>query len=216
MRAWLIANRYAVSAVALTVLCVVGLAMLVQPAACANPTQRASASPEPTLQPIADITSQPAPTEDNTLAPPAPDLGSEGHADGKHAPGGLVMCSSGGDVGWSTTADAFQVVCQCTITLPSDGWAFLSAGASLAGDNGEYEAHFRLGIDSTEGDPATNRWVNIYGDAGDGMHAALAVSALRPLKAGTHTFYLLCRRKSGTGPVLLRDPSLAVLASAEQ
>lgn len=222
MRAWLIANRYAVSAVALTALCVVALALLVQPAACANPSQRSSTvTPAPTLQPVADTAPQPTPTVDDAPAA-APDSDSKNYAPedqlampaDRRAGGGLLVCSSGGNVDWSTTADAFQVVCQCTITLPADGWAFLSAGASVAGHNCEYEAQFRLGIDGTEGDPATDRWINVYSDTGDGMDAVLAVSALRRLKAGSHTFYLLCRRTGGTGAVLLHDPSLAVLASA--
>ncbi len=230
MRAWLIANRYAVSAVALTALCVVALGLLVQPQACANPNQASGAPPdEPTLQPVADLASQPShtprPTEPPASAEATPDVASENPASSgqaavpgadasTHAGTALLACSTGGDLDWSTTADEFQIVCQCTLTLPADGWAYLSAGGSVA--NGrcecEYEGHFRLGIDSTEGDPATDRWVNVYADVGDGMDAVLAVSALRPLEAGTHTFYLLGRRTEGAGTVLLRDPSLAVIA----
>ncbi len=224
MRGWLIANRYAVSAVALTLLCVVALAMLVQPAACANPTQPSGApAPEPTLQPVAEAaTASPPPSGGDALATPSPGPPSKNLA-GEPQPAmpidertgaALVACSAGGDLDWSTTAGALQVVCQCSLTLPWDGWAFLAAGGSLSGGrcDCEYEAHFRLGIDGTQGDPASDRWVNIYSDAGDGMDAVLAVSALRPLKAGTHTFYLLGRRADGTGTVLLHDPSLAVIA----
>ncbi len=224
MRGWLIANRYAVSAVALTVLCVVALAMLVQPAACANPAQPSGAAvPEPTLQPVAEAITNPSPApRDGALATPAPapepeDLTGEpqpGLPAGKAAGATLLACSSGGDLDWSTTAGDLQVVCQCSLTLPSDGWAFLSAGGSLSGGrcDCEYEAHFRLGIDGMEGDAASDRWIDVPGGTGDGMDAVLAVSALRPLKAGAHTFYLLGRRADGTGAVLLHDPSLAVIA----
>ena len=123
-----------------------------------------------------------------------------------------AACSARGNLDWSTTASAFQVVCRCTLTLPQDGWAFISADASLSGRDCEYEAHFRLGIDNTQGDPASDRWVDIYSDSRDGMDAAVAVSALRPLQAGTHTFYLLARRSGGMGTVLVHDASLSVLA----
>ena len=208
MRGWLIANRYAVSAVALTVLCVIALAILVQPQACARHRPNAP-TPAPTLQPV-DITAQPNPSQ--ASEPPSEVDETEPALPPWQTQGALQVCGAGGDLDWSTTADDLQTVCKCTITLPDDGWAYISAGASLTGCNCEYEAQFRLGIDSKKGDPATDRWINIYADSGDGMDAVLAVSALRPLKAGKHTFYLLCRRASGTGTVFLQDPSLAVIA----
>jgi hypothetical protein len=126
--------------------------------------------------------------------------------------GALVVCGAGGNTDWSTIDSNFQVICRCSLSLPRDGWVFISAGGSLAGRDCEYEAHFRLGIDDAEGDPGTDRWADIYGDSGDGMDTSVALSTLRPLKAGPHTFYFVGRRAGGTGTVLLYDASLAVIA----
>lgn len=208
MRAWLIAHRYTVGVAVATIVCILACALLVWPLVSTNLIHRASAPPQPTLQPVAGSTTatpQDTSNTDGAFTPPVT-------PDEKDASGVLVACSGGGDLEWSTTAGDLQIVCQCTLTLPADGYVFLSAGGSLSGRTCDYEARFRLGIDGTAGDPATDRWVNIYGDADDGMDGVLAVSALRPLKAGTHTFYLLGRRAGGTGTVLLHDPSLAVIA----
>jgi len=122
-----------------------------------------------------------------------------------------LACGASGNLSWSTTSSTFAVVRQCTLTMPQDGWVFMGADASLARSTGAYEAQFEMGIDSTAGDWNVDRWVNVYDDAGDGTDKSVALSVLKPLKAGTHIFYLLGKRYSGTGTVYAYDPTLTVI-----
>jgi len=220
MKKWLVSHRFAISAIALILLLILSLDLLIAPQSCANPLRSAAGPPAAFPSSL-----RPATVAAPPLAPPAVTPGPESkNFAGEPGPtppppggwyqggGGLVVCGSGGNTDWSTVDCGFRVICRCTLTLPHDGWAFISAGGSLAGRECEYEAQFRLGIDDAGGDPGTDRWVDIYGDSGDGMDTSVALSALRPLKAGTHTFYFLGRRAGGTGVVLLYDASLAVIA----
>jgi hypothetical protein len=95
--------------------------------------------------------------------------------------------------------------------MPESGSVLISADACVARQNGEYEGNFRIGIDSTDGDPNIDRWVDVYNDTGDGSDTTLALSVLRNLEPGPHTIYLLGRRQSGTAEVLAYDPTLSVI-----
>jgi hypothetical protein len=123
----------------------------------------------------------------------------------------MLACGASGNMDWKTTSSSFEAVRQCTLTVPSDGWVFLSANGSLGWEDGEYEAAFSAGIDNTSGDPDLERRVNVYDDAGDGTDESVALSTLKPISAGTHTFYLLGRALAGTGTVLVYDPTLTVI-----
>jgi hypothetical protein len=123
----------------------------------------------------------------------------------------VLTCGSSGNLNWTTTSSSFQVIRQCALAAPQAGWAFLSADGSLARQNGEYEAKFEIGIDSTSGDYNIDRWVNVYNDSGDGTDESVALSVLKPVAAGAHTFYSLGARYSGTSTVLLYDPTLTVI-----
>jgi hypothetical protein len=125
--------------------------------------------------------------------------------------GELLTCGASGNMDWTTTSSTRLIVRQCTLTVPQDGYLFISASASLARQDGEYEAEFRVGIDSTTGDISTDRWVNVYNDAGDGTDESMALSVLKPVEAGAHTIYLLGKRYSGAGTVLVYDPTLSVI-----
>lgn len=57
-----------------------------------------------------------------------------------------------------------------------------------------------------------DRWIDVYADSGDGSDDGLALTMLRQVPAGTHTFYLLGRRDDGDGNVDVYDASLTVLA----
>jgi len=113
---------------------------------------------------------------------------------------------------WTTTSSSFKVIRQCTLTAPQDGWVFISTDGSLARQDGEYEALFEIGIDTTSGDANIDRWVNVYNDSGDGTDESVALSVLKPVTAGVHTFYFLGRRYGGLGTVLVYDPTLTVMA----
>jgi hypothetical protein len=92
------------------------------------------------------------------------------------------------------------------------GWVYFSADASLGRQDAPYEARFRISIDNKLGDPNIDRWVNVYNDTGDGTDKSVALTVRRPIKAGTHTFYFLAQRHSGTGVVQVYDPMLTVIA----
>ena len=136
---------------------------------------------------------------------------------------GLLMCNAaeGGD--WTTTSAAFEVIRQCTLTIPEAGSVYLSASAwvGLPNSGSAYKADFRLGLDdSTTGDDRTDRRVSIEPDSGgDGQDKSTMVSLLAPITSGQHTFYFLGARDMVSGTVLLHAPSLSVLyfpaASAE-
>lgn len=128
------------------------------------------------------------------------------------ASGSLITCGASGNMNWTTTSSSFQVIRQCTLSVPRTGWVFLSTDGSVARQNGEYEGQFEIGIDGTGGDANIDRWVNVYNDSSDGTDSSVALSVLKPVTAGTHTFYFLGRRYSGTGTVLLYDPTLTVIA----
>ncbi len=123
----------------------------------------------------------------------------------------LRTCGASGNVNWTTAGSSFAVARQCSLAVPRDGWVYLVADGSPGRQNGEYEAQFRLGIDNTTGEEDTDRWVNIYNDTGDGTDKSVALSVLKPITAGTHTFSLLGRRYSGSGTVLVYDPTLTAI-----
>jgi hypothetical protein len=126
-------------------------------------------------------------------------------------PGSPVLCEASGNLNWTTTSSSFEVIRQCALEMPESGSVLISADACVARQNGEYEGNFRIGIDSTDGDPNIDRWVDVYNDTGDGSDTTLALSVLRHLEPGPHTIYLLGRRQSGTAEVLAYDPTLSVI-----
>jgi len=132
------------------------------------------------------------------------------------AGGSLLTCGASGNTSWTTTSSSFQVIRQCTLTVPQAGWVFISTNGSVARQNGEYEALFEIGIDTISGDADIDRWVNIYDDSGDGTDESVALSVLKPVTAGTHTFYFLGKRYGGSGTVLVYDPTLTVIAPGAQ
>ncbi len=124
----------------------------------------------------------------------------------------MLACGAAGNMNWTTTSSSFQVIRQCTLSVPQAGWVFISADGSLARRDGEYESLFEIGIDTTSGDSDIDRWVNVYNDSGDGTDRSVALSVLRSVTAGTHTFYFLGKRFGGSGTVLVYDPTLTVIA----
>jgi hypothetical protein len=100
------------------------------------------------------------------------------------------------------------VVLQCKLAVPWDGQVFISADTTAYRTDGDYEAALRLGMDDPNGDPALDRWVNVYADSGDGTDRSVALSILKPVTAGIHTFYLVAGRYGGTGTVSLTRPTL--------
>ncbi len=127
------------------------------------------------------------------------------------AGGSVLTCGASGNMDWTTTSSSFGVIRQCTLSVPQDGWVFLSADGSMARSNGEYEAQFRIGIDSTSGDLNIDRWANVYNDGSDGTDKSIALSVLKQVTAGEHTFYFLGKRYGGTATVLVYDPTLTVV-----
>ena len=127
------------------------------------------------------------------------------------SPIALACGAPAADMGWSLDLPTLSIVLECDLTAPQDGWAFISTSASLVPIGDAVEAHFAIDIDSPVGDPSTDRWVNLYSDAGDGDDESLAISVLKPLAAGPHTFYLLGARYTGAGTVGIRDAAMSVI-----
>jgi|GEM_PF-2287359 len=123
----------------------------------------------------------------------------------------FISCGTAIDSSWSTTSSAFVVIRSCTLEIGESGFVYLSGSSSVGLLNSEFEARFSLDIDSVSGNNATDRWVNVYTDSGDGTDKAVATTLLAPISAGVHTFYFLGARYTGTGTVQLYDPSLSVL-----
>ena len=181
-----------------------------------------AATPEPSSKNYGGETAVDSSSGTTVAATPDPaskNYGSDGQAStplgdivaSLSAGGSLVACGASGNLSWSTTSSGFQVIRQCTLSVPQDGWVFISADGSLARMNGEYEAQFEIGIDTTSGDGNIDRWVNVYNDTGDGTDESVALSVLKPVTVGTHTFYSLGRRYYGTATVLVYDPTLTVV-----
>jgi hypothetical protein len=124
----------------------------------------------------------------------------------------MASCSASGNMTWKTTSSTFSEMRQCTMNVPKDSWVLITADGSMARSDGEYEALFNIGIDSTTGDSNIDRWVNVYNDSGDGTDESVALSVMKPVTAGNHTFNFLGRRYAGSGTVTVYDPTLSVVA----
>ena len=124
---------------------------------------------------------------------------------------GVIACGVAVNFDWTTTATSPQVINQCTLSAPVDGYIFISASGSLALTDSDYEGLFNLGVDAAAPDGSVDRWVNVYADAGDGTDETVALSVLKPVTAGNHTVYFLGQRAAGTGTVTVYDPSLSVI-----
>lgn len=129
------------------------------------------------------------------------------------AQGSAHTCSARIDA-WSTSSQTFQTINTCTLTLPTTGTVYLSAGASagLWPYNGgqPFEAQFRIAVDG-ENLARTDRRVNVYTDSGDGTDENVATQAVVTLGPGDHTVSFVGALSSGAGPVQLYRPSITAI-----
>lgn len=177
------------------------------PPRASGPTH--AAQPGPTKN---DLASQPATAPTPAAAGPMRRPASTNNGDvGTAATFRMQSCGSVQDGGFTTTSSSFVVIRSCTLDIPEAGFVFLSASSSVGLSSGDYELRTNVNIDAVTGNPATDRWINSYGDTGDGTDKTTATTLLAPVSAGAHTFYYLGARYSGTGTVQLYDPSLSVL-----
>ncbi len=123
----------------------------------------------------------------------------------------VMACGVTNNLDWSTTESTFQIVRSCTLTVTQPGYVYVSGTSAVALSDSAYEVRLRVGVDSTSGSASSDRWINVYTDAGDGTDEAVATSNLTSVTPGLHTFYFLAARYNGTGTVVLYDPSLSVL-----
>lgn len=123
----------------------------------------------------------------------------------------VLACGESGNTNYTNTTNSFTVARQCSLTVPEAGWVFLSADGSMAYNNGEYESEMQLSVDNTGGDGVSSRFTNVYTDTVDGTDKSVAVTEVKNIAAGTHTFYFLGRRYSGAGTVLMYDPTLTAI-----
>jgi len=123
---------------------------------------------------------------------------------------GLWGCFIQASLNWYTTSGTFENVRSCNLGLTTAGRVLLIATSSVARSDGEYEAEFALGYDDVAIDNSV-RWINVYNDTGDGTDETMQTSAIIPVTAGTHSFQLKALRYTGTGTVLLYDPSFLAI-----
>jgi hypothetical protein len=191
---------------------------------CVPPVGATAASGSSTVE------SAPEPGSKNASAPPADDpLGvtTEGPAEPgsknydpaatgtekAESPAGwfFLACGAIQDGGWTTTSSSFETIRSCTLTVPENGFVYITGSTALGIKDGNYEARLNVSIDSPSGNIGTDRWINAYTDGGDGTDKNIETTLLAPVSAGAHTFYFLAARYNGTGTVQLYDPSLSVL-----
>lgn len=125
----------------------------------------------------------------------------------------IQMCGSSSSSNWTTTAGTFQAIASCSLTLAQSGFVYLTGTASAVLPNGSsaYEARVRVGVGVVDGSADSDRWVNVYPDAGDGTDEVVSTSLLLPAAAGANTFYFSGLRYNGTGTVTFSDPTLTAI-----
>jgi hypothetical protein len=124
----------------------------------------------------------------------------------------LTACGTGGLGTFSTTAGALAPVRSCDATAAVAGSALIVGSASAAlGTGGASELRARLGVDNPTGTAATDRWVDVYPDGGDGTDATLALSAFSSVTAGPHTFSLSAHRYAGAGAIRLDGANVGAI-----
>ena len=125
----------------------------------------------------------------------------------------VLTCSQYSQPTFSTTEATYQVVNQCSLTAPTDGWVYIAADASADTDSGYYGAIAGISIDNPSTiDHNIDRYfdVDIHPINGD-TYTTVSAAVTLPLGAGTHNFYFLVRRDEGTGTVRLYDPTINVI-----
>jgi hypothetical protein len=127
----------------------------------------------------------------------------------------VLSCGAAGSDSWTNATTSYTTIRSCSLDVPEPSFAFIdanaSAGLNASGAGNEWEGQFRLGVDSTTGSSAFDRWVNVYTDSGDGTDRVVADSGIVNVITGTHTFSFVGRRYAGSGTLRLYSPALTVL-----
>jgi hypothetical protein len=111
---------------------------------------------------------------------------------------------------WSTTSNTWQGIEKCSLTAPTDTWAFVSASSSVNYSDGPFQGQFQVRIDDDASKSASHA-VNIYSSDDFGKDNTVAVSVLKPIADGAHTFNFRGQRASGTGTMQLYRPTLTAI-----
>jgi hypothetical protein len=121
-----------------------------------------------------------------------------------------ITCGEASTDLWATTSSTWQGIEKCSLTAPTDAWAFVSASSSVNYSDGPYQGNFQVRVDNDASKSASHA-VNIYSSDAFGQDNTVAVSLLKPIAAGSHTFYFRGQRASGTGTVQLFRPTLTAI-----
>lgn len=132
-------------------------------------------------------------------------------------PASYAACSAqpGGTV--EIDGSAVHTVVECSLQAPSDGFIIAIGSGSMSYVDAAYEAKGQIMIDGSGGN-ASDRWINVYPDAGDGTDKSIALSHYLPVTAGTRRIAFVASRSQG-GKVRIFDPTLTAIfvpASAAQ
>jgi hypothetical protein len=122
------------------------------------------------------------------------------------------MCASAPLTSFLTTSAVFVNVVSCTLTVPVNGTAFLTASASLfiSPNLQSAELDVRLATDGAP-DNGSLRSLAVVADDGDGSDLSMGTQGLGSLSPGTHTFTLQMERSSGSGSPELLHPVVQAL-----
>lgn len=121
-----------------------------------------------------------------------------------------ITCGEADTDLWSTTSSAWQGIEKCSLQVPTDAWAFVSASSSVNYSDGPFLGEFQVRIDD-DATKSSSRQVNIYSTDAFGRDNTVAVSLLKPIVDGSHTFHFRGQRASGTGTMQLYRPTLTAI-----
>ncbi|NYE37527.1 hypothetical protein F4692_002660 [Nocardioides cavernae] len=125
---------------------------------------------------------------------------------------GLQVCAGGVDTVWvnPSTTSTSMTACDLTATRAGSALVVGTASAGIGAGGSPYESQFLLTVGG-DGAPATDRYVDVVADGGDGDDVAVADSSAVPVGAGTRTVSFLGRVYTTGGPLLTYDPGVAAI-----
>jgi hypothetical protein len=112
------------------------------------------------------------------------------------------------DSEWSTSTVNYGTILKCTLQVPEDGWAFVTADATVRWQSLDQVLDLGFLFDSaTKPEGGTH----LGAHTGTWSYSPAATSFLKQVTKGDHSFSLVGRRNTGTGQVDVFYPVLNVI-----
>jgi hypothetical protein len=121
-----------------------------------------------------------------------------------------IACGKSNVNTWSHDSDTWREISKCSLQVPTDAWAFVSASSSVTYADDLYLGEFQVRIDE-DALKSTSHEVSVYDTDDFGRDKTVAVSLLKPIAAGQHTFNFRGRQSAGLGTVSLTHPTLTAI-----